>query len=352
MNTVERKHFTKEERQKILNKSKCKCARCGISLNTASMTVEHIFPIYLGGEHDEYNMVALCWDCNRAKGSELYRVNDYYKYIDEEELPKFRQRNNEYLAIINKNDSTVMKLDYKTYKFLSESGYNMLMQMKARGVNTKKIYNTIKNMTVSVRLERARDADIPEIYKLIQYLKNNKERFNGGDLSMCESEAQIKSYIHYGDAYILKSISGSTCGAFLFAEAQSINLEFPQLNNMVENTRLKKKFVMMFGYVNVYAGMIYNDIMEDLFIYQVAGGIMPIYVNMLDKMYIEKKDIITMATKIGNKDCTLEWFTVSGLREGIKRNICNDARFENWETNKEIEDKLNDTVESLIYGEE
>ena len=78
---TERKAFSKQEKQNILKKTANKCGHCGKELSVDTMTIEHIFPLYKGGNHDEFNLVALCEDCNNDKSNLVYEITDYYTYI-------------------------------------------------------------------------------------------------------------------------------------------------------------------------------------------------------------------------------------------------------------------------------
>ncbi|MBO5387905.1 MAG: HNH endonuclease, partial [Lachnospiraceae bacterium] len=69
MDKIQRKSFNQEERQKILDKTCCSCGHCGKKLDVTEMTVDHIFPLYKGGTHDEYNLIALCKECNNEKSN-------------------------------------------------------------------------------------------------------------------------------------------------------------------------------------------------------------------------------------------------------------------------------------------
>ena len=52
MKYYERKYFSIEEKRIFLNKTDCKCAHCGKTLNEETMTIDHIFPISKGGDNN------------------------------------------------------------------------------------------------------------------------------------------------------------------------------------------------------------------------------------------------------------------------------------------------------------
>ena len=89
MDKISRHSFSRNEKQKILEKTDCKCGHCGKVLDTDTMTVEHIFPVSKGGKDDEFNLVALCQRCNFNKGNWVYKVSEYYKYILDKYMPEY-----------------------------------------------------------------------------------------------------------------------------------------------------------------------------------------------------------------------------------------------------------------------
>lgn len=77
----ERRLFTYEERSATLKRSSGVCACCSKKLTTKTMTMDHIIPISRGGTNDMENLVALCLECNKAKGNLLYMPRAYYMAI-------------------------------------------------------------------------------------------------------------------------------------------------------------------------------------------------------------------------------------------------------------------------------
>ena len=90
-------YFDTETRERILKKSKCKCARCGKELNMSNMTIDHIIPLSKGGTNKEYNLIAMCKKCNKEKGSSVFKPSDYYKGIPKYMLPKLDKMFEEYM---------------------------------------------------------------------------------------------------------------------------------------------------------------------------------------------------------------------------------------------------------------
>ena len=73
-----RKKFSYAEKHSILEKTGYRCAHCGKSLDEHTLTIEHIFPVSKGGENNEFNLVALCEDCNFDKSNFTYISGKLY----------------------------------------------------------------------------------------------------------------------------------------------------------------------------------------------------------------------------------------------------------------------------------
>ena len=64
-----RKKQSKEERERIYNKTNGRCAYCGCTLPYEKMQVDHVIPLHLGGRDIEENMLAACRSCNHRKST-------------------------------------------------------------------------------------------------------------------------------------------------------------------------------------------------------------------------------------------------------------------------------------------
>lgn len=60
---------TKRTRYEVLRRDNHTCRYCGASAPDATLTVDHVTPVALGGNDDPSNLVAACRDCNAGKAS-------------------------------------------------------------------------------------------------------------------------------------------------------------------------------------------------------------------------------------------------------------------------------------------
>ena len=68
-------------KDRILEKTGGVCAVCGKNLEYEKVTIEHFIPKYHGGTDDERNLLPLCKNCNKRKGSRLVTAEEYYPYL-------------------------------------------------------------------------------------------------------------------------------------------------------------------------------------------------------------------------------------------------------------------------------
>lgn len=60
---------SKRTRFEVLKRDNHTCRYCGASAPDATLTVDHVTPVALGGTDDPSNLVAACKDCNAGKSS-------------------------------------------------------------------------------------------------------------------------------------------------------------------------------------------------------------------------------------------------------------------------------------------
>ncbi len=66
---------------RILEKTGGVCAVCGRPLEYEKVTIEHYIPKYHGGTDDERNLLPLCKNCNKSKGSRIVRAEEHYPFL-------------------------------------------------------------------------------------------------------------------------------------------------------------------------------------------------------------------------------------------------------------------------------
>ncbi|MCR4757688.1 MAG: HNH endonuclease [Butyrivibrio sp.] len=81
-----------EIKRLVLAKTDGVCARCGKFIGLKKVTIEHFVPRYMGGDDDERNLLPLCKNCNKQKGSRIVDVKTYYPFLGAE----FCESANEY----------------------------------------------------------------------------------------------------------------------------------------------------------------------------------------------------------------------------------------------------------------
>lgn len=65
----------------IVEKTGGVCARCGKEISFEKVTIEHFVPKYRGGRDDERNLLPLCKNCNKQKGSRIVAAEEYYPFL-------------------------------------------------------------------------------------------------------------------------------------------------------------------------------------------------------------------------------------------------------------------------------
>jgi hypothetical protein len=61
--------LSKRVRYEVLRRDNYRCRYCGATAETATLTVDHVLPVALGGIDNPSNLVAACADCNSGKTS-------------------------------------------------------------------------------------------------------------------------------------------------------------------------------------------------------------------------------------------------------------------------------------------
>jgi 5-methylcytosine-specific restriction endonuclease McrA len=76
--------FTKEFKEKVLEKSEKKCAGCKCCLKAKKYEIDHIKPLASGGTNQIDNLQALCKSCHQDKTANEHEQGQYVKFSDTE----------------------------------------------------------------------------------------------------------------------------------------------------------------------------------------------------------------------------------------------------------------------------
>ena len=346
MKRVERKQFTREDRLKILAKTSCKCGHCGKDLSVEDMTVDHVFPLYKGGTHDEYNLIALCYDCNEKKSNWIYSIFDFYRYILSEHKEKYYFKFNELSKAYRKK--SILGFDAKVYKVVPDKQKLVIYNMYKRGTKKSKVFKYLDSVSVKIIMDKAYDGDAEDILKLIEKTKDKSEYFNTDFYS---NSFDIVNDIRSGEVYVLRC-GRQICGVIAFKKFDELDISLPQLNNIEETTRLMKKYVMTLACVSSLAGEILPDVLDDIYSNLIRVSAIPIYFNILSKLYRgSDKDFISIPYSIDGINGNIEFFTTKYI---INRHIDELKEINKYSEDSEDLEKLTDDdietlSDSLVY---
>ena len=134
---IKRKKFSDDEKLEILNKSFNKCAHCGKKLTLATMTVEHMYPVDKGGDNSDYNLVALCENCNAKKNNFVYDIS-YFPFLNSKLEINYEK---ELLTNIYKriDDSHILGKSNSVITVIDTSQAELLRKCKKRNIRALKL---------------------------------------------------------------------------------------------------------------------------------------------------------------------------------------------------------------------
>lgn len=187
----DREWFTSEEKEKICEKSECKCAHCGKFIYPHfGATIDHFIPLSIGGSNQMLNLIALCEDCNSDKDNDLYPMS-YFPYLK----PKYKKEIQQYV------DSFILACDTSQRNHLL-AYREYLDSCKVANPKVKKHY-----LTVDFKLKRATWKEFNKIYEyFIRYLKKH-------DLLDDEQVANINLlfWMQFGSVYYIERGNEISC---------------------------------------------------------------------------------------------------------------------------------------------
>lgn len=337
-----RRRFSEKERARVLQKTACKCGRCGKKLDLHEATIDHIVPMNKGGLNDEYNLIGLCEDCNETKNNFLYNIKDYYKYI----LPEYIDSYYEYHAFVTYDIRRHNLFNYDTHKYViySDKQKTLLSSMVKRRAKKSQIAKMASRMGISVYLAKAYPGDAKEIMELITHCINNEAMIVQN--SIYKNDYMIKNEIEDGEVYVLRSnVEKKICGVFLFKRINDETIQLPQLQNIAMNTALRAKYIMTGAYVDYFARDCFDMIMQDVMDKMMRRKAIPIYFDILSYMFVDKNECVRMPYNLDGTDGTLEFMPLKYIRKTMREEAVKIAK----ETKEELtEDEIDLYTELLI----
>ncbi len=189
---VERDEFTYEEKQLIAVKSNERCCHCGkkVYYDGYGATVDHYIPLSKGGTNRDINMVMLCEDCNKKKGSMIIHPEDYLKYLNKNSLESLK----------GYFDSYINSFEYISRKnLLSCDAYMIKVAPFIKGGHfTHKAATKMPYQELWFKR-----ADNNDRFKLTAYYKDYLKRYNA-DTYLDSAEQQIDFWLRFGCLYYLE----------------------------------------------------------------------------------------------------------------------------------------------------
>ena len=327
-----RKPFSKEEKQLILQKTDGKCAHCGKALTMETATIDHLIPLHKGGLNDEFNLIAMCYDCNQAKSNYVYHILDYCHHINPKYLPVYHAYHK--YAINQQNNKQLFDYHEYTYAMFPPQQKQLIKNMAKR--NKKNLQNVIRRMGVKLSLSKAWEYDSQECFDFIQKIKEKQPRT--ANIIIYDNEQQIFNEIRYGEVYILKTPNDNICGLFAFRHIKDDTFQFPQLQNIIQASGLHTKYLCTTAIVDGFAYDVFGDIMNDITGLMLKKRFIPMYFNVINYALKQKESCISIPYQLDGHDGTLEWMPMSYIREMILPDLLNElARTKTYLEPAEIE---------------
>lgn len=342
MKKVKRKRLSDEEKERLLEKTDCRCGHCGKKLTIDTMTVEHVHPLSKGGDYTEFNMVALCEACNTNKSNYMYHPVDYFKYINEDYLPdyiisslKFR---NQY-RIDNMGKYDILTYGALIYRYLPEKMMQLVHNTYKR--SKTKALNLMNNIEAQLILEYAYEAQAKQI---AEYTRKMKEKYDI-DNKLYDNEYSVIAAIKNGKVLTLTRPDNSIAGLFILDDIRNQVGKIAQLKNITEVTELNIRYVITYCFSALRDRKVFSSVMEDLMSGLLNCKVYPVFFNCLSDVYKGKAEYIGIPHTYNRVDGNLEFFTIKGIRqlmtEQYKYLIDIDCI---------SEQERDDIIEKYIYG--
>ena len=181
----QRSLMTKELRNKIIERDKHICQKCGKVCKYSEIEIDHIQPVSKGGKTIESNLQVLCVRCNRSKSNKwldsLY--NDISAYDDKDNNIKEFKKSAQPLT--TPRESTTKETVNKKFQQNSSNSNNDIKWVSIISSNVKEAHYNAKLSNLYIKFK---DSSIYVYYNVstqtyIQFLSSpSKGRFVGSEL--------------------------------------------------------------------------------------------------------------------------------------------------------------------------
>ncbi len=347
-----RKRYSYEEKLKILEKTNGVCAHCGRKLeNSSEMTVEHIMPLSKGGKDEEFNLIALCNDCNSKKSNDVYYVNEYYSYISSKYIREYVEYN---LKAVNSYDGDkglgcVVKPVRAAYSFPLQvrsliCAYESLVKHGATPRSKQAIFDKIHKAQVTLKWCRAYTGDAREILNLLNRVnrKVNKRTGKGLDIlsEYYNNEYAILDKIKNNMVLTLRNAALEIVGAVIFGQVEDVSYIPQQLKDVEEQTSLRAKYTVEMIALSDQFSRFLRDVRSDLFMSMIKQFYVPIEIVQYPDYSV--KNSIQIPVQVHNVDAIMGFFTVHGIENRSKSMIDSISEIADREFTEEEREKLMD----------
>ena len=225
-----RRSFTKDEKQFLLDYVADRCVHCGVKLDIHSISVEHVFPLSKGGLNDILNLVPLCEKCNETKSNDIYTFDSYFNmmYFKSIEVAVAYGFYFDMVSLDNHLDGNIFPYDLNYIKYFPlPNGKNdrQLQMLNNLAKKPKKKFDFYK-MLPQVILRKAFPADTDKIMALIdRSLDNPNCAFNN---SYYRNHYEIHNAIRDTGTitYVIENSFGDFQGVIIFEELEQESIDY------------------------------------------------------------------------------------------------------------------------------
>ena len=247
-----RNEITHKLRFEVLERDKFTCVYCGRSPKTTpglTLEVDHIIPLWAGGDNSMDNLVTACWECNEGKKDKQIQLQDREYKIKKEPIMKLLEEGDftqwkEFLALPENEEERQYLYDYnekinhpfciKDCVTCINSGKFYYIQCIDKLTSTVMNYDEQYKNAEKIRLNNKEDKILEnDLIKDIVVVKNieempntNDSKFSSNVIPYNKSKYDIlKCDFCYAALRCPKYRAGATC-AFNFTADQNGSFTF------------------------------------------------------------------------------------------------------------------------------